>query len=189
MPTSVRNIKSLFRILPLENQRTSVCSSSCVRSASNYLQRRRNRRKLSGRDLMKLMTLMLQFKMSCSCGLILSWCQRLSVYNTMSPFHVGIFFFSKCNKPFYGAGHRSSSIGVYAATTCPVQTFLREESIYDVKNIFSSGSPLHAFAEQYMLSYAISIAVFHKTNRCALPLTSVDSSKCNANEPVSFATT
>ena len=67
----------------------------------------------------------------------------------MSLFHVGIFFLYKCNKPFYGAGHRNSSIGAYAATTCPVQTFLREESIYDVKNIFSGGTFLHAFVEQY----------------------------------------
>ena len=36
MPTSLRNLKSLFRILPLESQHTSMCSSSCVCLASIF---------------------------------------------------------------------------------------------------------------------------------------------------------
>ena len=142
MPTSVRHLKSLFKILPLEASALPCVAAVVYVRLPFFLQRRRNRRELSGRDLMKLMILMLQFKTSCSWGLVL-----------------------KCNKPFYGAVHRSSSIGAYAATTCSVQTFLREESIYHVKNTFSGGSPLHTFAQQYMLSNAISIAVSHKTHQ------------------------
>ena len=98
----------------------------------------------------ELMTLMLQFKTSCCWGLILFDANASLCIIQWVFFTLGFFFSNECNKPFYGAGHRSSSIGAYAATTRPVQTFLREESIYDVKSIFSGSSPLHAFAEQYV---------------------------------------
>ena len=66
--------------------------------------------------------------------------------------------------------------------------FSSKKASTTLKISFSGGSPLHAFAEQYVLSYVISIAVSHKTNQLCTYITSVDLSNCNANEPVSFAT-
>ena len=189
MPTSVRNLKSLFWILSLESQRTFVWSSSCVCSASIFLQRRRNRRELRGRDLMKLMTLMLQFKTSCSWGLILFDANASLCIIQWVHFTFGFFSLASVTNPFMVPVIEVAASVHMLLQRVQFRLFSAKKASTTLKVSFPVVLPCILLQNNMCSAMSSASRYLTKPTSCALPLTSVDSSYCNANEPVSFATT